>query len=263
MIGLNQLEKARLEIDQCDEAIVENFEKRMELVMDVLHYKRKEGLPIFQPEREQRVIEKVLLSCLNADFHQEIQELYREIMRISRKMQSRKLFPYNISLIGFMGTGKSSIAKELAEKLEMPFVDMDILIQQKTNMTIEEIFEKKGEIYFREIERNTLKELSENNNMIISCGGGVVLNKENILNLKKNSKIVLLEATPSTIFQRLQNDGSRPLLKGEMNISYIENMLLQRKTAYDEAADITIATDDKSFDEISKEVVKSLLDKYK
>ena len=98
--------------------------------------------------------------------------------------------------------------------------------------------------------------------MIFYCGGGVILIEENIINLKKNSKVVLLRATPNTIIQRLQHDASRPLLKGKMNLSYIENMLQQRNAAYDKAADIAIDTDNKSFDEISNEIIKSLLSKY-
>ncbi|SES89195.1 shikimate kinase /chorismate mutase [Natronincola peptidivorans] len=259
---LNELERLRQEIDKCDEAIVKNFEKRMELVMEVLAYKKEKGLPVFHPGREQQVMDKVLASFSHTNLPEEIQQLYKEIMRISRKLQSKRLFPYSIALIGFMGTGKTTVAMDLSEKLEMEYVDVDILIQEKMEMTIGEIFENYGEGYFRKIEKDTIKELSQRNNIIISSGGGAVLDQENIINLKKNCKVVLLKAAAETIIKRIKGDNTRPLVKGKMHLEHIKDLLDQRKAAYHEAADIIIDTDDKIFDDISKEIVRELLLKY-
>ncbi|ARE86147.1 chorismate mutase [Clostridium formicaceticum] len=256
---MKDLEELRQEIDACDEMIVKNFERRMELVMEVLAYKREKGLPVFHPEREQQVMEKVLTSFSHTNLPEEIQQLYKEIMKISRKLQSKRLFPYSIALIGFMGTGKTTIAEDLAEKLEMRSVDIDTLIQEKMGMTIGEIFENYGEAHFRKMESDTVEELSVERNMILSCGGGVVLSPYNVMNLKKNSKTVLLRALPETIHKRLQGDSSRPLLKGKMHLEHIEDLLEKRKPLYNEAADFIVDTDGKTIDEISKEIIKKLL----
>ena len=95
-------------------------------------------------------------------------------------MAEERMFPYNIVLIGFMGTGKSTIAKHLSRRYGMEIVEMDREIEEREGMRIPEIFEQKGEKYFRECETNLLKEIQNYSNKIISCGGGAVLREENI-----------------------------------------------------------------------------------
>lgn len=254
-----ELERMRKEIDQYDKSLVEIIEKRLETVLDILKYKQEKGLPIQHPQREHDVIEKTTSYLRNPEFSIEIQELFKEIMRLSRKRQSQVLFPCNIVLIGFMGSGKSTVGKLLAQQLEMEYVDMDHYIQEKLGLTIEQIFETYGEEFFRQHEKETAMELGLLNNTIIVCGGGIILNNENIVNLKRNGKTILLNTEAEEIYNRIKDDKSRPLLKDKMSVDYIDKLLCQRKSLYLDAADIIVDTHDKNIDAICKEIVGTLL----
>lgn len=164
----------------------------------------------------------------------------------------------NISLIGFMGTGKTSVGKLLSQKLKRESIDTDEMIEKETAMTIGEIFEQEGEAHFRKIEKDLIKRLSGETNKIILCGGGVVLNKENIQNLRKSGKTVLLEAEPEEIYRRIQQDQRRPLLKGKMNLNTIKELLGQRQEAYLASGDIVVTTTNKTLEEISDEIIMKL-----
>ncbi len=165
---------------------------------------------------------------------------------------------YSIVLIGFMGTGKTSIAKALSERLNMELIDTDECIVKRTNMTIPEIFEKYGEYSFRQIEHDTIKDLKDRKGTIISCGGGACLRNENISNMKENNKVILLEASPKVILERIIGDTDRPVLKGKMDIDNIENIMNIRKASYHRAADIIIDTVDKTILEIVDEIIEKL-----
>lgn len=164
----------------------------------------------------------------------------------------------NIAVIGFMATGKTTISKELSENLNMEFIDVDKFIEEKTKMTISEIFEKHGEEYFREIEKKSLEGISSLENMVISCGGGVCLNPENIINIRKNSLVILLEADPETIIKRIERDESRPLLRDKKNKEDIKRIMDSRKDSYYKAADIIIDTNNKSILNIRDEIIKKI-----
>ena len=111
----------------------------------------------------------------------------------------------NIFLIGFMGTGKTTIANALKRKYDMQVVDMDAEIEKEQQMAISDIFSSKGEEYFRDLETQLIKDLQKKDNVVISCGGGAVLREENVTEMKKSGKIVLLNATPETILERVKN----------------------------------------------------------
>ncbi len=164
----------------------------------------------------------------------------------------------NIVLIGFMGTGKSTVGRALAGKLEMDCLDTDAMIEAKMGIAISDIFEKHGEAYFRELERQTVEVISGLSSTVILCGGGVVLNNSNVVNLRKNGKLVLLKAEPETIIARLYEDETRPLLKGRLNLEGLQEMLKQRNSYYNAAADIVVNTDGKSVDSITAEIISSL-----
>ena len=172
---------------------------------------------------------------------------------------AKKNPPYGIALIGFMGTGKTTIAKDLSESLDIELVQVDKLIQEKMNMSIKEIFSKFGEDYFREIEKETIEELKGKTGIVMDCGGGVPLDPENILNIKENNIVVLLEASAQTILKRLENDGTRPLLNKNMSVEDISAFLGKRRDAYNNAADIKVNTDDKIIEEITNEIMKKIL----
>lgn len=165
---------------------------------------------------------------------------------------------YNIMLIGFMGTGKSTIANVLKEKLQVTQIEMDTLIAQEAGMSIPDIFATYGEAHFRDLETKMLEKFKEEKPVVVSCGGGVVLRDENIDIMKGQGKIVLLTATPETIYQRVKDSTDRPVLNGNMNVEYISSLMEKRRARYEMAADITIATDGKTTEEICEEILKKL-----
>lgn len=151
----------------------------------------------------------------------------------------------NIYLIGFMGAGKSTVARELGRQTGAKCVEMDERIETQQGMPITEIFEKYGEEYFRNLETELLREIGCNEDQIISCGGGSVLRDENAVLMKENGCIVLLTATPETIYERVKNSTNRPILNGNMNVEYIRSLMEKRRARYETVADIRIEVDDK------------------
>lgn len=164
----------------------------------------------------------------------------------------------NILLIGFMGTGKSTVSGELHERTGMEEIDLDEYISEKAGMTINEIFEQKGEAYFRDFESLCLTEAVEGGGKIISCGGGTVIRRENVTQMKQNGRVVLLTALPETVYQRVKENNDRPVLNGNMNVAYIAGLMEKRKEYYRQAADVTVSTDGKSVEEICSEIQKLL-----
>lgn len=161
----------------------------------------------------------------------------------------------NIFLIGFMGCGKSTIARRLSQKLGMEQVEMDEQIVQEQGMPITEIFEKYGEEHFRDIETDLVKRLQQKNGVIVSCGGGAVLREENRRIMKDSGAIIWLTADPETIFERVKHSMNRPVLNGRMNVEYITELMEQRCNCYEAAADFMVSTDGKEIDAICEEIL--------
>lgn len=167
----------------------------------------------------------------------------------------------NIVLIGMSGVGKSHIGKNIASILGKNYIDSDNLIVQKEGLSIDIIFSKYGEEYFRRIEKDIIEEISTLKNSIISTGGGVILNPVNIENLKKNGCIFFLEAKISTIVNNLLLDTSvvRPLLKNSSDLyESVEKLYEKRREIYLLSCDKKISIDNKDNGEITIEI----LDKY-
>lgn len=164
----------------------------------------------------------------------------------------------NIMLIGFMGVGKSTISKELSKKFDMPEIDMDVMIVEKEDKSINDIFAEKGEEYFRKVETECLIDIQKNKGYIVSCGGGVVVKDENINHMKNGGIILFLTATPETIYNRVKDDDSRPILKDNKNVEFIEQLMNKRKDRYLAVADIVVSTDNKSIREIVDEIIDKL-----
>ena len=162
----------------------------------------------------------------------------------------------NIFLIGFMGTGKSTVAKKIHVACGMEVIEMDGLIAEREGMSITKIFETHGEEYFRNLETNLLIEVQKQDDKVVSCGGGVVLRKQNVSEMKKNGVVVLLTAKPETILKRVKGNNERPILKGNINVAFITELLEQRREKYEEAADLVIATDGKATTTICKEIIE-------
>lgn len=165
----------------------------------------------------------------------------------------------NIILIGFMGAGKSSVSAYLNQKLGLEVVEMDQEIVDREGMSIAEIFAQKGEEYFRNLETGMLIEMQEKNNVVVSCGGGAAMRERNVVEMKKNGKVVLLTATPETIYERVKDSTERPLLNGNMNVEYIAGLMEKRREKYEAAADIIIYTDGKNVDEICEELLQKFV----
>ena len=161
----------------------------------------------------------------------------------------------NIVLTGFMGTGKTTVGRALAKKLQMRLVDIDEEIEKEQKMSINDIFSRHGEPHFRDIETAMIQELSRGKNIINSTGGGAVLRDENMEALKENGIIFCLTASTETIMKRTAKSEDRPLLKVENPKEKISEMLSCRRPFYEKAG-IMIETDCKSPLEIVQEIME-------
>ncbi|WKY47126.1 shikimate kinase [Eubacteriaceae bacterium ES3] len=163
-----------------------------------------------------------------------------------------------IALIGFMGTGKSSIGPLLAQKLNYQFIDTDTYIEEKAGKKISAIFADQGEAAFRQLETSALEELLEKENLVIATGGGIILKENNRELLQNNTFLVSLKASADTIFERTRTDNSRPLLNDPEPLQKIKTMLLDRKTFYQIGA-LQIDTDSDSIEAICDKIFAQYL----
>jgi len=163
----------------------------------------------------------------------------------------------NIILIGFMGSGKSSIGVRLARRLKRTFVDTDREIEKMTGMSVAELFRRHGEIRFRSEEKLMLNKFIQQENLVIAAGGSLTLD-EHSQDFKKNSIVICLQAPPEEIFARVnRRKGSRPLLKKALTIQDVEKLMNERR-GYDEMADFTINTGGKMQEQIVDEIMECL-----
>lgn len=163
----------------------------------------------------------------------------------------------NIVLIGFMGTGKSEVGKELAKTLGYKFIDTDELIERREGIPVSEIFDKYGEPYFRKIESEIIEEVSIMKDVVISTGGGAVIRSENRMNLKKNSITICLTASPEVIYERTKDYDNRPLLKTDDTYMRIKELLKEREPYYSEA-DIKIDTTQLEAQKVVETIMKEM-----
>lgn len=165
----------------------------------------------------------------------------------------------NIALIGFMGTGKSAAGRALAGKTGKTLVEVDALIEARAGKSIKRIFAEEGEIAFREYEIAVIKELSPRKNLVLACGGGVVLNRINIDRLKQESMVIWLTASTEAIMQRLKTSGdTRPLMPGKSNENDAQSLLLFRQPFYERAADLQVDTSGLSVAQVVENILKKL-----
>jgi shikimate kinase len=167
----------------------------------------------------------------------------------------------NIALIGFMGTGKTAVGKALAQKLRKEFIELDAVIEKKAGKSIPEIFRQDGEVRFRELEVEAIRDIATKKNIVIACGGGIVLNTINIDRLKKESVIICLTASPSVILKRTSSDrGGRPLLNVADRAKEIKKLLDFRRPFYTRAADITVNTSRLDVNRVVDKILEILKD---
>ena len=162
--------------------------------------------------------------------------------------------PANVALIGFMGAGKTSVGRLVAESLGFEFLDTDELIQSRTGRTIADIFAKEGESAFRALEKQMVQELSAREKTVISTGGGLPTNADNLKALKSYALVVCLWASPEKIWERVRNQSHRPLLHGADPQKKIRELLAVREPFYKQA-DVLINTDLRSVREATQQIV--------
>lgn len=255
---MSQLDILRESLGQCDEIILDALIMRNRIVEDIMAYKEANDLQILQPEQEAKQKEWLEGRMEGRRHKEEIADVFDCIRTNSKRIQARKLFNYNIVLIGFMGAGKSTISDFLKTVFAMDVVEMDQIIAERQGMSISDIFETYGEEYFRELETKLLVEMQSRNNVVISCGGGTPMRECNVVEMKKNGRVVLLTAKPETILERVKDNHDRPLIENNKNVSFIAELMEKRREKYEAAADIIIETDGKSELEICEELVHSL-----
>ena len=233
---MTQLDILRENLGQCDEIILDALLMRNRIVEDIMSYKESNDLPILQPEQEAKQ-RKWLEGRLEGKRHvNEVRSVFQSINKNSKRIQARKLFHYNLVLIGFMGVGKTTMSDYFNTMFAMDVIEMDQIIARREGMSIPDIFEIHGEEYFRNCETELLIEMQ----------------------MKKNGRVILLTAEPETILERVRDDHSRPLLENNKNVSFIRELMDKRREKYEAAADIIIRTDGRSIQEIGEEIIVQL-----
>ena len=164
----------------------------------------------------------------------------------------------NIVLVGFMGTGKSEVGRRLGLRLARVFIDTDAVIEREMKTSITQLFEEKGENYFRQQERRVISQVCQGREQVIATGGGAIVDPLNARQLKDNGFIVCLRATPEVIYERVRHNTDRPLLYGQDHehdpLTKIRTLLETRAEAYGQA-DVTIDTSQRSVDEVVEAVI--------
>ena len=167
-------------------------------------------------------------------------------------MQIRRT-PLNLALIGFMGTGKTTVGRIVAEHLRFDFLDTDELIQSRAGRSIADIFAQDGEPAFRALERQMVEELSTRTKTLISTGGGLPTNPENLARLKTFAVVICLWSSPEKIWERVKNQAHRPLLHSADPQAKIRELLAAREPFYRQA-DVLINTDQRSAREVAQQI---------
>ena len=253
---MNDLEMYREQLALCDDKLIDALVERNAVVEKIMAYKETYGMPILQPQQEAKQKQRLEEILTDNKYKDEIFDVFRCILKNSKRIQARKLFDYNIVLIGFMGAGKTTVSDYLSTMFAMDIVEMDQVIADREEMSIPDIFATYGEEYFRNLETNLLIEMQSRKNTVISCGGGAALRERNVAEMKKNGRVVLLTASPETIYERVKDSDDRPVLNGRKNVEGISELMEQRREKYEAAADIVINTDNKNVLQICEELVQ-------
>ena len=162
----------------------------------------------------------------------------------------------NLILIGYRGTGKSAVGKILAERLQMPLVNLDDRIIAKAGMRIPEIVEKFGWDRFRDLESQVVVAVAKEDNHVLDCGGGVILREKNTALLKQAGPVFWLTASIPAIVSRIQTDTERPSLTGKSFTEEVADVLREREPKYRAAADHRVDTEGKSVEQVAEEIIR-------
>lgn len=168
----------------------------------------------------------------------------------------------NIILIGFMGSGKTSVGEKLAEKLDVRFADTDAIIEEKYKTSISAIFAEHGEPYFRLLETAVLEEMANDSEaFVLSVGGGLPVQPENHACMKRIGMTVYLKTKKETLIERLKGDTTRPLLQGGELEARVESLMKDREHIYEAVSDISVDTDGKTLGQIADEIIEMAAEK--
>ena len=203
---MSELEQIRQAIDEIDREMARLFEERMKQSAAASAYKKARKLPIYAPEREKQMLEKEAAWIEDPALRPYFTSLLRYILDLSKDYQ-RTLGAgtvtegkdWNIVLSGMPGSGKSAVSRILAERTGRPLVDTDELIVQRTGISIREIFSRYGELYFRNLESEVIREAASRPGQILSIGGGAILRRENVRALHQTGRIYFLDRDPALI----------------------------------------------------------------
>ncbi len=186
-------------------------------------------------------------------------KLERVVLHFYRKDRWKRLQQSNVVLVGFMGSGKSTVGRKLAEHLGFEFMDTDALIEEKMKCRISEIFATKGEEYFRDLETILLRGLLRSaKRCVIATGGGMPTRPKNQKLLRKLGYVIYLDATAETLIERLKGDTERPLLQTADPVETIRKRLVERRFSYQMVAHRKVKTDGRTVDEIVKAIEESI-----
>lgn len=160
----------------------------------------------------------------------------------------------NLALVGFMGVGKSVIGRRVAQLLDFEYLDTDGWIESQEGRSISRIFAEEGEAHFRNLEHQATLTLEQRSNLVISTGGGLILNPDNLESLKKHAIVICLWASPERIWQRVRHQSHRPLLETENPRQRISEMLIAREPFY-RKADVLVNTEFRTIKEVTRQVI--------
>ena len=248
--SIEKLDNLRERIDSVDERIAELFCERLQICGEIAAYKRMHSMPIESPAREKEI---VAARCgEHPDLEWEIAALFRTLFEISKSFQHSKL---NLYLVGMPHCGKTRFGRKLSMLLDRPLADTDEMVMQEQDMTIDDIFDKYGEAYFREMEHNELMKVAAMGGLVVSTGGGVLTNPNNIKLIKHSGKVVFLNRKLENLLGA--NPLNRPLLReGDSTIIRLYN---ERIGTYMEYADFIIDPDEvNAVEQICKYFVEAI-----
>ena len=159
----------------------------------------------------------------------------------------------SVVLVGFMGVGKTAVGKMLAQRLDVKFIDLDTLIEERLGMTISEMFDRFGEPYFRGVEKEAIVDLPKGEDSIVAAGGGAVLDRENVVNLRQIGPLIHLSARPEVIAERIKGQYHRPLFEAAQREEQVKRLLEERRPYYAQA-DYEIDTSDLTVAEVAERI---------
>ena len=163
-----------------------------------------------------------------------------------------------LSLVGLPGSGKTTVGRQLARRLDLPFYDSDLVIEERLGCAIREFFEREGEERFRDIEQEVLDALTKGGDAVLSTGGGAVLRQANRIHLRERTQVIYLRSQPEELYRRLRNDRKRPLLQVADPLQRLRDLFTQRDPLYQEVAHHTIETGRPSVSALVNTVISQL-----